>query len=96
MFGRDVNVFFHAAEHAQFGLDRDALFVGPLHDAPGGGDIFIERLVRGVDHHRRVKPTVDAVVADFFGAVIQMDGEDRLGKHIFSGADHDLPEIACP
>ena len=56
---------------------------------------FVERLVRGVDHHRRIEAAVDAVVADFFGAVIEMDGEDRIGKDLFGRPDHRLPEIAC-
>ena len=51
---------------------------------------FVERLVRGVDHHRRVEAAVDAVVADLFGAVIEVDGEDRLGKDLFRRADHGL------
>ena len=53
---------------------------------------FVELLVRGVDHHRAVEAAVDAVVADLFGAVIEMDGEDRLGKDLVGRADHRFEE----
>ncbi len=74
--GVDRDVFFDAAQHAQLGLDRDALVVGPLDDAARDRDVLVERFVRGVDHHRGIEAAVDAVVADFFGAVIEVDGED--------------------
>ena len=86
------DVLFHAAELAQFGLDGDALVVGPIDDPLGGLDVLVERLVRGVDHHRAVEAAVDAVVADLFRAVVEVDGEDRLGKDLFRRADHGLQE----
>ncbi len=88
MVGVDRNVFFHAAQHAQLGLDRDSLLVGPLDDAARDGDVLVERLVRGVDHHRGIEAAVDAVVADFFGAVVEMHRENRLGKNLLGGANH--------
>ena len=83
-------VFFHPAEQAQFGLDQNALVMGPVDDAAGNLDILLERLVRGVDHHRRIKSALDAVVADFFGAVVKMDGENGLRKYLFGRSDHRL------
>ena len=53
---------------------------------------FGELLVRGVDHHRAVEAAVDAVVAGLLGAVVQVDGEDRLGKDLLGRADHRLQE----
>ena len=53
---------------------------------------FVELLVRGVDHHRAIEAAVDAVVADFFGAVIEVDGEDHLGKDLVGRADHRFEE----
>ncbi len=92
VLGRDLNVFFDSAQHAQLGFDRDALLVRSLDHALGGGDVFVERLVRGVDHDRRVEAAVDAVVTNLFGAVIEMYGEDRLGKYVLGGADHGFQE----
>ena len=51
---------------------------------------FAQRLVRGVDHHRAIEAALDAVVAGLFGAVVQVDGEDRLGKDLVGRADHGL------
>ena len=53
---------------------------------------FVELLVRGVDHHRAVEPAGDAVVAGLFRAVVEMDGENRLGKDLVGRADHGLQE----
>ena len=71
------DVLFDAAELAQFGLDHDPLGMGPIDDPAGDLDVLLELLVRGVDHHRAVEAALDAVVADLFGAVVEMDGEDR-------------------
>ncbi len=82
-----LDVFLHAAELAEFGLDADALGVGALDDALGDGDVFVEIVVAGVDHDRRIKAAVDAVVAGFLVAVVEMDGEDRLGENDLRRAD---------
>ena len=84
----DGDVFFHAAQHAEFGFDRNPAIVGPLDHAAGDGDVFVERFVRSVDHHRRIEAAVDALVADFFGAVIQMHGENGLGEDVLGRANH--------
>ena len=86
------DVFLDAAELAQFGLDDDALGMGPIDHAAGDLDVLLELLVRGVDHHRAVEAAVDAVVADFFGAVIEMDGENHLRKDLVGRADHRFQE----
>jgi hypothetical protein len=51
----DLDVLLDAAEHAELGLDDDALGVGGVDDALGDLDVLLERLVRGVDHHRAVE-----------------------------------------
>ena len=86
------DVFLDAAELAQFGLDHDPLGMGPIDHPPGDLDVLRELLVRGVDHHRAVEAAVDAVVADLFGAVVQVDGEDHLGKDLVGRADHGFEE----
>ena len=78
----DLDVLLDAAEHAEFGLDADALGVGAIHDALGDRDVLVERIVRGVDHHRAVKARVDAVVAGLLVAVIQMHGEDGVREDL--------------
>ena len=87
-----MHVFLDAAELAQFGLDHDPLGVGAIDDPPGRLDVLLELLVRGVDHHRAVEAALDAVVADLFGAVVEVDGEDHLGKDLVGRADHRLQE----
>ena len=86
------DVFLDAAELAQFGLDHDPLGMGPVHHAAGDLDVLRQRLVRGVDHHRTIKTAVDAIVADVFRAVVQMDGENDLRKDLVGRADHGLQE----
>ena len=44
------------------------------------------------DHDGGVKSAVDAIVADFFGAVVEMDGENRLRKDLVGGSDHRFQE----
>jgi hypothetical protein len=77
-----LDVFLHAAEHAEFRFDAQPFRMAPLHDPLGDRDILIERLVRGVDHHRRVKAGVDAIVAGLLVAVIEMHRVDRFGKDV--------------
>ena len=86
----DRDVFLDAAEHAELGLDGDALGVRRVDDALGDLDVLVERIVRGVDHHRAEEAGVDAVVAGFLVAVVEVHGEDRLGKNLAGGADDRL------
>ena len=74
----DRDVFFDAAELAEFGLDADALGVRRVDDALGDRDVLLERLVAGVDHDGAVEPALDAVVAGLLVAVVEMDGEDGV------------------
>jgi hypothetical protein len=39
----DLDVFLDPAEHAELGLDADALGVGAVDDALGDGDVLVER-----------------------------------------------------
>ena len=89
------DVLLDAAELAQFGLDDDPLGVGPIDDPAGDLDVLLQRLVRGVDHHRAVEAAVDAVVADLFGAVVEVDGEDRLRERPLPPCGSWLPGTAC-
>ena len=90
-----IDVFLDAAELAQFGLDHDPLGMGPIDDPPGGLDVLLELLVRGVDHHRAIEAALDAVVADLFGAVVEVDGEDHLGKDLRRPCGSSPPGTAC-
>src|SRR4030095_4012258 len=81
------NVFLHAAKLAQLRLDADALLVSALHDAFRDSDVFFKRLVAGVDHDRAVEPGIDAVIAGLFVAMIEVNGKNRVAKHLFGGAD---------
>ena len=44
----------------------------------------------GVNDDRAIDSGIDGVVARLFIAVIEMDGEDRLGKHLLGRADERL------
>ena len=82
--------FFDAAQHAELGLDGDALGVGAVDDALGDLDVLLERIVGGVDHDGAEEARVDAVVAGLLVTVVEMDGEDGLGENLAGGADDGL------
>ena len=86
----DRDVFFHAAQLPEFGLDADAFGVRPIHHAFCDRDIFFKWLVAGVDHDRTVKPRVDAIVAGGFVSMIEMDGENGFREHLSARADNGL------
>ena len=88
----DRDVLFDAAELAELGLDRDALGVGRVDDALRDGDVLVEGLRRGVDHHRAVEAARDAVHAGLLVAVVQMNREDRLREDLVRRADHRLQQ----
>src|SRR5207244_1550698 len=48
------DVFLDTAQHAQLRLHAEAALMGMVGDAASGGDVPVERLVGGVDHHRGV------------------------------------------
>ena len=95
----DLDILLDAAEHAELGLDGDALLVGGVDDALGDLDVLGVRLVGGVDHHGAVEARVDAVVAGLLVTVIQVHGEDRVGEDLVRGADdrleHALVRVAA-
>jgi len=78
---------FHAAEHAELGLDGDALGMRLVDDALGDGDVLGERVMGGVDHHGTEEAGIDAIVACRLVPMVQMDGEDGFGKDLAGGAD---------
>ena len=86
----DLDVFFDAAEHAEFGFDGDALGVGAVDDALGDFDVLLERIVRGVDHHGAEEAGVDALVAGLLVAVVEMHREDGLREDLAGSADDGL------
>jgi hypothetical protein len=86
----DLDVLLDAAEHAELGLDGDALGVGGVDDALGDRDVLLERIVRGVDHHGAVEAGVDAIVAGLLVAVVEVHREDGLGEDLVGGADDGL------
>jgi len=63
---------------------RVPLDAEPLHgrDRPPAWylDVFIERIVRGVNHDRAVEPAVDAIVTGLLVAVVEMHRVDGLGE----------------
>ncbi len=86
----DLDVLLDAAELAELGLDADALGVGAVDHPLGDGDVLLEGVVGGVDHHRAVEAGIDAIVAGLLVAVVEVDGVDRLGEDIVGGADEGL------
>ena len=44
-------VELRADEMAEFGFHHAIVFVGVFHDFPGDFDVFLKRLVAGVNHH---------------------------------------------
>src|SRR5262245_38434736 len=80
-------IFLYTAKLAQLRFDADALLVSAIHDAFGDSDILVKSLVASVDHDRAIEPGIDAVVAGLFIAMIEVNGKDRLGEHLFGCAD---------
>jgi len=62
------------------GLDGDAFCVGGVHNAFGDRHVLVKRVVGGVDHHRTVEAGLDAVVAGFFVAMVEVHREDGVGE----------------
>lgn len=87
------DVFFNAAELAEFGFDDNAFFVRAVDDAFRDFNVLREFFVRSVDHDGAVEAAVDAVVADFFGAVVEVNGEDSFREDFIGGADHAFEEV---
>ena len=87
------DVFFDAAEHAQFGFDDDAGGVGVLHGFGGQLDVLFVRMMGAVDHDAGVA-VVDAGFDQVDGvAVIEVDGDRQLGMFRDGGVDDGL-EVA--
>ncbi len=87
----DLDVLLDAAEHAELGLDARGPWRGRASTTRLViATFFVERLVRGVDHHRAVEARLDAVVAGLLVAVVEVDGEDGLGKDLARRADDGL------
>ena len=73
---------------AEFGFDGAIMFVGVFHDLLGDFDVFLKRLVAGVNHHAG-EPLINALFAQLKRvAVIQVDGDGDVGQ-----ADRRLDEF---
>ena len=88
-----VDVFLDTAEHAELGLDGDAGGMGAVDDALGDLDVFLERLVGGVDHDGAVEAGVDAIVATGLVAMVEVDGENGVGPDFLGGPDDGLEHL---
>ena len=86
----DRHVLLDAAQLAELGLDDEALGVGHVHDLLGDGDVLVEGLGGGIDHHGAVEAGVDAVDAGSLIAVVQVHREDGLGEDLVGGSDNVL------
>ena len=91
-FNGTNNVFFNAAELSEFGFNNDIFGVRGVDNAFGDLDVLREFFVRGVDHDGAVETAVDAVVADFFGTVVKVNGENGVREDFVGGADHTFEE----
>ena len=89
----DLDVLLDATEHAELGLDGDALRVGRVNDALGDRHVLLERIVGSIDHHGTVETGLDAIVAGFLVAVVQMHREDGLGEDLIGGANDRLEHL---
>ncbi len=83
----DDDIFLDAAEFTEFGFNAQTFGMGAIDDAFGDGDIFLKRLVRGIDHDGAVKARVDAIVASRLVAVVKMDGINGVGEDFLGGAN---------
>ena len=81
------NVFFNAAELTKFSFHDDAFGMGAVNDAFGDLDVLFEFFVGSVDHDGGIETAVDAVVADFFRAVVKVNGENGFRERFVAGAD---------
>jgi hypothetical protein len=85
-----ANIFLHPTEHAELGFDADSFRMRAIDHAFRDRDIFLKRLVAGVDHDRAVKPGVDAVVARLFVTMIKVHRENGFGENSFRCANDRL------
>ena len=60
----DDDIFFDAAEHAEFSFDGDTFGVSAIHDTLGDRYILFERIMRCVDHDRAKEAGIEKVVFD--------------------------------
>ena len=73
-------VELRADQMAEFGFHHAIVFVGVFHDFLGDFDVFLERLVAGVNHHAG-ETFVNALLAQFKRvAVVQMHGNGDGGQ----------------
>ena len=59
-----------------------------FHYALGDGNVFVKRIVRGVDHHRAIETAVDTVVTGLLVTVIEVHRKNGIRKN-FTGSPDD-------
>ena len=88
----DLHIILHTGQGTQLRLDHHAMVVGVLNDLLGDGNILLEGLGAGIDHHGG-ETTVDAGLTGLkIGAVIQMQSDGNIGALDHSGL-HQLHQI---
>ena len=69
-----------ADQHPQFAFDRAVVFVGVIHDFFANFDVFLERLVAGVNHHTG-EAFINTFLAQLEGiAMVEVDGDGNVGE----------------
>ena len=83
MGGRGGDLVLHPGQHPQLSFHRDVPFMGVIRHLAGETDVFRERMMRTVNHHRR-EARVDAGFGQFEGvAVVQVQGDGDSCAHRF-------------
>jgi hypothetical protein len=73
-------VVLRANQHAEFAFHDTIVLVGVVHNLPANLHVFIERLVRSIDHHTG-ETFIDTFLAKLEGiAVVQVNGDGNVGK----------------
>jgi hypothetical protein len=72
----------------QFAFDNAVMLMGVFDNATANLDVFLERLVTGIDHNTG-EAFIDAVFAELEAiAMVQVHGKDRFGPDFLGRANH--------
>ena len=63
-----------------------------VNNALGNGYVLFKLVMAGINHDRAVEAGLDAVVAVFLVAMVEVNSEDGLGINLVGGADHTFKE----
>ena len=92
-FNATDDVLFDAAKLTKFSFNNDPLFVSAIDNTLRDLNVLREFLVRSVDHYRAIETGINAVVTNFFSAVIKMNRENGFREDLIGGANHSFEEI---